>query len=1238
MTVQKTSSALITGHGGGKSGDTAPSYYQQPDTISSHATLRMIMALAAGPVEGLAEGAASILFDGVPLTAGNDGTENFTGITWQITHGTADQSPIGLEGFNAIEQTVHVNQLLQHQVPVQRSGSAEAARLTFRFPRGLVNQNEAGIFGARVDILIERRQPDGTWQEAKTLVVAEKQAAVFELQVLVPFDPVAADDHGPAIRVTRLTNTSSDPAHRDGVELLAVTWLHWEKLTYPGVSTMGVSFDANSFSGRVPRISVELKGRLIRIPVNYDPVTRTSAGLWNGQFKSAWSNNPAWVLLDMLTDSDWGLGLDDRLIEVFDLHAIAAYCDMEVDNGRGDMEPRFLFDAAITRRLSAVDLIGQVCAAILVHTFWSGGRMRFIQDSPADPVMVLTNAMVEDGVFVYSGPGLTAGFSHALVTYNDPAGDHGISVEAEVNPAFFSRHGYRAREVSLLGCRRRSQARRHARWLVETARRDLYGLSWHASLDHFAENPVRPGDIIRVFDQNRIDGKAYPGRSVVHENTVLSVEVHIPDAEDLSTAFLDYEGVTAVWHEGVAVTLDRLADGLFDVTPISGDWVDLPQPGGAMLIRLGSTAEQGVNYRVIQLRELDRHRLEVSAVRHDPEIYDRVDSGYSLDDAPSDDRPLFRDPLPVAADVIIHQPVSLPHGGNGRDLHVSWHAALDSRVAIWRLYASGPDAETRREDVSRPPLILRDLAVGDWTLRLRAVDWSGREGPEATASYTVSPDAGTALPPTMAEITPGYGQLVITWSRDDLPVDAKVEVLEYTNATATQPEQVTSTFGAVHILAGRPPGETAYFRLRTRLVGGTVSDLTNLLESAAIAVPEPDPAVRAPKIVARAVTGAAWTDAEALTAIDDDPVDGDLVTLYRGVDDGTPWAETRRYDGTNWVQPNAIISGEVLLPETIPASRLKIDPDQMEATSDDDQLSITAVSADLITSGAMQSSDYVEGSEGFRIDTGGSAEFNNAVIRGLLEGSTISSSLLVASTLAVPTDASNYATTEDGKRFLTLESARPLRYRVRNITDDVLTIGPMEVEADDKSRFHDDAYNKIVSANDPYGDTDDGNNRYFTRFWSTDPKFNITLNHYFYGTNWGELVSKGTFTVVMRTESNRKLAESYAMSIDHLSQFQTAQTTARSWALPFSGGFRPGAIFTFSREVVQETSGLRRHYTKSLTISATLSCNFEHGADDAEHDGLVVEFHLDFSGNGDLSNEPINGFYYNIDLDGTTHD
>jgi len=1011
----------ITGQGGGKGGQQQQAFVDQPNSIRSKATARLLMVLSAGPVEGLENGASDIRFDGVPLVSAKDGSANFAGVSWETRQGTSDQDIPRLDGFNMVESTFPVGQPLKYGSPVTRSGQGEAVRITLRFPAGLVKREANGIFGASVTIAIDRRRPDGSWRRAITETIAEKQTAFFELQFLVRFDEVYDKGISPAVRVRRLSADSTDDNIRDRIDWVAVTWLSSDRLTYAGISTLAVSLAADSTAGRIPDISVELKGRLLRVPINYNPASRQITGLWNGAFKTAWSNNPAWVIFDLLTDRDWGLGLEEDLIEIYDLYAVAQYADERVDDGTGGTEPRFLFDGVLARRIPANQLIQQICASIRVMMFWSGCRLRFVVDKPANPVLWLTNHHVEDGMFIYTSPSANTAFSHALVSYTDADRPGGIAVEAETSPLHLARFGYAAREVALLGCRRRSQARRHARWLLEASALNMHSISWHASLDHFAENPIRPGDVVRIYDAARAGAGVVAGRFLMDAS---------PDEDDLpaaaqvfdqlvqaGSAKVDLEAANGAWIEDVDVTLSQVTvedRTLTLVAPDEGNWPQLPGKGGAVIIRrpdskdnIPPASSAGEEYRVLMVREQDSHRLEVSAIRYDAGLYKRVEKDLVLDDAAVAGGPRFDDPVKAATGLSLNQPSRLPDGGSGRDLHAGWTPPADPRIAYWRLHANGPDGETASAEVSAPPAVLRALAPGDWICRLVAVDWTGREGQPASASVTIKADPEPARPPAGAGLTQGYRQLMLIWSMDDQPDGAAVDVLEYENADTAVPKSVALVVGPMLILPDREPGEVAYFRLRTRLKGGTVSAVGSLLSGAALDLPAPKDGARGTVMASAQVTTASWNAEIAAAAIEqitgDAPRPGDVVTLATS---GNPaWAETRRYGDQGWAVTAPVLAGDQIAAGTLPASRLVLDTTMLKAETATDALTLGTVPANLITTGVMQSSAYAKGKSGYRIDTAGQAEFYSARIRGVLEGSRIESSVLVSATQTIPTEA-----------------------------------------------------------------------------------------------------------------------------------------------------------------------------------------------------------------------------------------
>ena len=491
----------ISGQGGkGGGGRQLPRVFEFGDSVSSSGTAQVLLLLSAGPIAGLANGEASVFFDDVPLrdAAGEPSVE---GVKLDVTTGGTDEDPPGLPGFNANARTISLRRPLRANHPhVLSDADADAARLTLRFPRGLLVRDQAVLSGTAVRFTIDIWQ-GGTWHQVLDKTIDQKVTGLFELQYEVH---LPRQGRVRKLRVTRKTKDSTTANLVNELELAAVTWLRWDVLGYDGMATAAITLDARAFGGRPPRIGFDLKGRILRVPSNYDPVQRRYDGMWDGRFVNRWSDNPAWVIYDILVDPQWGLGLPADSIDRYDLYAVARYCDEMVTPPQGTPEPRFTCNMILRQRQRASQLLAEICAGIHVLFFWSGGRLRFRADKPEDALTIVTNANVIDGEFVYQGPGRTAEFSHAMVTFRDQMLGGQTGIETAVDDDAMQRFGFRPREVLLVGCSRRSEAQRHARWLVETARSQRRAVSYRASLDHFADQPVRPGDLVMIADEKRL--------------------------------------------------------------------------------------------------------------------------------------------------------------------------------------------------------------------------------------------------------------------------------------------------------------------------------------------------------------------------------------------------------------------------------------------------------------------------------------------------------------------------------------------------------------------------------------------------------------------------------------------------------------------------------------------------------------------------------------------------------------
>lgn len=1275
---------------GGKGGGQERHYYRQPDTIRSTGTVRALCVLSAGPIEGLAKGNQSLLLDGTPY-ANADGSINVEGVTWQVTTGGQDQTPITHDGFNGVERADSVAQTLLPSQPIIRTGRGDAARITIRFPTGLLQQTDYGIYAASLRIKIEKKLASSqAWQLVRTDTITEKQSALFEKQYLIPAPAAPQTSTGDrprfSIRVTRLTAAGDDTSVRDRVDWGVVTWITHDQLSYAGLSLLAITASAEGMSGRLPRLAVAIKGRLVEVPSNYTPTTRTYTGVWDGQFILRWSNNPAWVLYDLLTDRHWGLGIRPAAIDRYDFYALARYADEMVEDGAGGREPRFLFDGVIRRRESAAALIGRICAAVHAVVFWSGGQLRCMVDKPSDAVLRLTNAHVEDGHFVYSTATRQAGFSHAVVSFADPDSHDGVGVEAETSQALFARYGFRQHEVQLIGCQRRSQARRHARWLLETAEAGLHSISWRASLDHFADNPIRPGDVVAIYDGNRLPTTTIPFRlSLDRGGKALWVMRPIAGAFPAGARLkLRYETAQG-WDEVAITATDTSTDNTTNsddagitrsklVPKPKAGFPTPPLPHGVGLVWDSSDSTNAATaplYRIVSLREIDRARVEVDAVLHDVSKYGRIDSSaasLATRRQPSID---FTTPLPKATALVASQ----LRFGSGRDVQLSWTQGLDARIAEWHIEAHGPNAERHALRVATPPAVITEASAGDWRFDVRAVDWTGRRGGSTSITQTITADAITPATPSSVRAIAGFGQLAIVWVHAATTPHAEIEIWEYTSAADTAGTKAATIASSQEawISLDRTAGTTGYFRVRTRLSGGTLSPFSRLVSASVLALPrdgtdgndgndgadgrdgndgadgrdgtdgtdgrdgrdgsDGDAGTRGSIIASKQISQAVWQNREALAAITllvaGGAVAGDLVTLWR--ETPTPWAETRRYTGSIWQKTDTVISGDQVAKKSIAANRLLIADTSLTEDSATGALKIGNLTANHITSGSLQSTNYQADADGFRVDMTGRAEFNDATIRGVLLGGRIEGTTLVSSIDTTPTEA--------GKPYVTHSIPRRLTYQIRQQSGHTLTIGPLIVARDAASRRLNDGRNVVIAYDDPHGAVaGEALNPNFSRFWARSPFFAVTVTMTRSGTPWGQNITGGQVQITLETESGRQLAQSSVRDLSRASRWRDAsQDVALSYSLNPLSGFVIGSRASISRSVTRETSGARRSFTSSISMRFEMGCPFSYQAGTTTGDGLRVKLLANFATAG-LSIDVTRAFYNNIRIEGATID
>lgn len=618
MTV-KTAKKRVEGAKGGQAQPRQPT--EAPDSLHSTAKARIMLALGEGEFAGpLTE--QNIFLDGSPL-AGPNGNRNFDGVSWDWRPGSVQQDPIPGVGEVASETSVGVElkqtQPWQHRIS---NTQLDAFRIRIGFPRMVQIKTNGDSVGARVDYRILLSVDDGPYQVYGDFVADGKTTSLYERGHLVMLP--AANSHWD-VRVERTTPDSTSDALANSTNIEAYSDIIFAKFRYPNTATLFVQFNARTFGNSIPKITVRVKMRRILIPRNYDPITRTYTGTWDGQFKFDWTDNPAWIWLDVVTNKRFGAGEHITVDNVnkWELYRIAQYCDQLVPDGSGGTEPRHTCNVYIQSQAAAFTVLRDLANIYNGMVGYQNSEIIARADMPDDVVKVVSNANVVGGKFDYSGGSVKDRYTVCLVQYSNPANGYTDDTDAVRELDLVRRYGVNTLNITAIGCTRRSEAQRRGRWALLSNSTDrlvryntgLEGLSYHA------------GQVIAVSDAftsgHRLGGRVVSaaGSSVVLD--ALPTGMGIGAKLFVNTGGGVAEGRTIVSIDTATNTV--LIDQAFNVLPQPEEvWtIDAASFDGAQAISLQL-------FRVMSILNNEDGTFSVEGLWYNAAKYSAIDSGVRI--------------------------------------------------------------------------------------------------------------------------------------------------------------------------------------------------------------------------------------------------------------------------------------------------------------------------------------------------------------------------------------------------------------------------------------------------------------------------------------------------------------------------------------------------------------------------------------------------------------------------------
>lgn len=802
---------LIAGAGGKKSSGSSRTPVEADDTVNSRAMASILDLLGEGVVGGLINGAKSIFIDGVALE-NEDGSFNYSGVTWDFRDGSQDQSP--MSGFDFVETPKAVNTQLKTTNAVTvaiDNDDADRVRVIMKFPSlRSIDKKTGDTNGTSVQFKFQLANGNGSFydviaagESSSDVTLTAKKTGVYyrsyEIQLPKP-------GRAYKVRVLRLSADSNDQYLFNDTWVDSIGEIVDTPMNYPNSVLVGLKVNSEQFGSSMPSRSYLIRGLKIRVPSNYDENTNTYNGVWDGTFKLLSSSNPAWILFDLLTNARYGLGkfVSESMIDLGQLYQIGRYCDEEVDDGFGGKEKRFAINTQITSRQDAYRLIQDIAGAFRGMVFWAGGMVNIMQDSPSDPVMLFTNANVKDGLFTYKGSARKDRPSVALITYNNKQDGYKQNVEYVEDQEAMARYGERKTEAVAFGCTSRGQAHRVGLWLLYTARMESDMITFTAGLD---ASFLMPGETVLIQNKYRA-GKRNSGRIVSF--TKNSITLDAPVSLKKSGSF-----IRIINQEGKIVERDinETGDNITKVTfKTALATADQPVANGVWTITEPDLVP--MRARVVAIAQGETPgSFDITVVQNNASKYQAIDNGAAL--VPENTTvldPTYSKPsnLVISEGTYLSSPgnlsvkLMLAWEGKSPEYWVSWRRSDEGNVSNWQ---SARATEEQYE-------IVNVAENGRYDFQLYSVSFGGKKSEIITAVYQVK---GTMTPPgapTSLTAVGDYRNVVLNWVNPDSVDLAQINVYaSKTNKldTATLIAQAaTTTF--TH--AGLGDNETWYYWIR----------------------------------------------------------------------------------------------------------------------------------------------------------------------------------------------------------------------------------------------------------------------------------------------------------------------------------------------------------------------------------------------------------------------------------------
>ena len=661
---------------GAKGPKPPPAPYRAPDTLHSRSFATVQDLISEGEIEGFAsaskagltKGTAAydnaskkdIFLDDTPIlqdTASNsdpaDTDFNFKDVTFKSRFGTDSQDAMsGIPNINESRSPTGVGVVVTTSAPVTRqitNTDVDAVIVTLTWPQIQVAEDDGDLRGDTVDYKIQIQHDSGGFVDkiggtAGNASVSGRTADAYarDHRIELTSGYTTVD-----IRVIRITADSTESNKVNAFQFTSFQEVLDTSSTYPNSAYTALRFDSKQFN-RIPSRKYRIRGVKVRIPgaganssgtptvdIQTGRIIYPSGYVFNGVMGAAtYTNCPAMCLLDLLTNTRYGLGnhIVDSNIDLFSFVAASKYANEEVDDGTGSgaKEARFSCNVNIQSPKEAFEAINDLAGVMRCMPIWSAGGITLSQDKEASASYLFNLANVGESGFSYSGSSLKTRHSVISVSYFNMDSKE-IDFEVIEDATAISKFGTILKQVKAYACTSRNQAARLGRAILFAEQNESETVSFTTSID--AGVVVRPGSVIEINDPVRA-GARRGGRVVSATTTSITI-----DAKDQTglPALDDSPTISVILSDGTVETgtISGISNAVITVSSVTkfdgttaSAFTSAPSSNTPYL--LSSSSLQTQLFRVIQVEEQDDINYVITALTYVEGKYAFIEDGTPL--------------------------------------------------------------------------------------------------------------------------------------------------------------------------------------------------------------------------------------------------------------------------------------------------------------------------------------------------------------------------------------------------------------------------------------------------------------------------------------------------------------------------------------------------------------------------------------------------------------------------------